>query len=368
MKKVSRNSSLIVYRKLSFFKKYSHKFLFVSFVGIHIPLLGIIAFLLNAGETSISSWHIASLTLALTLVATGATLWLQNELLKPLTLVKSALDDYTEKHKLPQLPNYYEDEAGLIMSKLQNTLEQLQQLLDEKQDLISLLSHDLKSPINQIKGLVSILQQNPEKEESEEYLQLVSSLCDQHASLLSEVVFILKHKEKGKAQQIFEYVNLQTLLKECIQDQQYNHEKKELTFHINSEVNDVYVLVEKIFFRQAIRNLIENAIKFSYQKGRVHIVSTLSGSLLHISIKDEGVGFAPELAPQLFDKFTSQGRKGTFNEPSTGLGLHLTKKIIEQHEGEIEASSEGDGKGATFTIKLRKWKNLMVEANHLSLN
>ncbi|WPP52871.1 sensor histidine kinase [Catalinimonas niigatensis] len=350
-------SRLLVYKKLDFLKKYSLKFLFISFVGIHIPLLGIILYLISVEKNEVTPLEIIILALILTLVATSITLFLLNELLKPLKMIQEGLDQYIQTKQLPDLPEHYQDELGQVMSKLQNTLEQLQHLLDEKHDLIALLSHDLRSPVNQIKGLVALLQDS-EEELQQEYLQVMDGLCTQHATLLSEVLFMLKQEEENTAHKVFEYVDLIKLLDECIQEHHTSLEKKDVSVSLTSSVDNVQVNMERTFFQQAIRNLLENAIKFSFPKGAIDIrVETVSDQL-QIHIRDYGMGFKPEVAHQLFDKFTRQGKKGTFNEPSTGLGLHLTKKIIEQHIGRVEASSEGQGKGATFTIRLTQWKSM----------
>lgn len=355
MKKARTRSNLLVYQKLDFLKKYSLKFLFISFVGIHIPLLGIILYLINMDKDEITPLGIGILTLVLTLVATAITLSLLNELLKPLKMIQAGLDQYIQTKQLPDLPEHYQDELGQVMGKLQNTLKLLQQLLDEKKDLIALISHDLRSPINQIKGLIALLQDS-EEDLQQEYLQMMDSLCTQHATLLNELLFMLKQEEENAAHKIFEYVELTKLLEACIQEQQHHLENKEITVSLTSQVEDVYVNMEKTFFQQAIRNILENAIKFSFPKGTIDIYVESVSDQLQIHVRDYGMGFNPEVAPQLFDKFTRQGKKGTLNEPSVGLGLHLTKKIIEQHIGRIEAKSEGQGKGATFTIRLTQWK------------
>lgn len=363
---MSKRSKLLIYKKLDFLKKYSLKFLFISFVGIHIPLLGIITYLIAANEHEITPVGIGLLTLLLTLLATAVTLFLLNELLKPLKMIQAGLDQYIQTKQLPDLPEHYQDEVGQVMGKLQNTLEELQQLLDEKQDLIALLSHDLRSPVNQIKGLITLLQ-DADEELQQDYLQVMDGLCMQHATLLNEVLFLLKQEEQNTAHKVFEYVDLLKLLEECMHEQQPNLEKKELTVSLTSSLENVYANMERTFFQQAIRNILENAIKFSYPKGTIDIVVGAFSEQLHIHIKDYGVGFKPEIAHQLFDKFTRQGKKGTLNEPTTGLGLHLTKKIVEQHIGRIEANSQGQGKGATFTIRLTQWKTLSMTIDTLSI-
>lgn len=354
---MSKNSKLWVYSRLDFLKKYNLKFLFIAFIGIHIPLIGIIAYLLYADHDKITPLGIGLLTLVLTLLATTITLIVLHELLRPMQLMQKGLEEYSQNKKLPDLPTHYQDEVGQVMAKLQYTLAQFKNLLDEKQDLIALLSHDLRSPVNQIRGLIAIVE-DPSLEEAlrQEYLQAMDDLCNRHASLLSEVLYLLRNEQIEADESLLEETEVLSFLEECIQELQLSMEKKGVTVQLTTALKKVYVPINRTFFQQALRNLLENALKFSFPQGKIEVLIDTTLSHLQIKVKDYGMGFQPELAPQLFEKFTKQGRKGTLNEPSTGLGLHLTKKIIEQHGGYIEARSEGPETGATFTIRLSQWK------------
>ena len=111
-----------VYNKLhavKFLKKsYSLKFLFISFIGIHIPLIGIIIFLLST-DAGLEKSTLIIITLILTLVATASTLFILNSLIKPLIYSKNALQDYISEKKLPNLPTHYKDEVGVLMQLIQ---------------------------------------------------------------------------------------------------------------------------------------------------------------------------------------------------------------------------------------------------------
>ncbi len=126
-------------------KSYTFKFLFIAFLGIHIPLIGLIFFIIFK-PTSISGGSIFILTLLLTLGASALTLLVLNSLLAPLKASKSALVAYLKERKLPDLPTNFQDEAGILMQKVQETIIKLNGLLEEKKDLIGLLSHDLRTP------------------------------------------------------------------------------------------------------------------------------------------------------------------------------------------------------------------------------
>ena len=95
-----------------------------------------------------------------------------------------------------------------------------------------------------------------------------------------------------------------------------------------------------------------NAIKFSSDGKNIFITGKQENDGVCLSVKDEGLGFMQSEIEKLFDRFTSTGKKGTHGEASIGLGLYLSKKMIEKHSGKLVAASEGINKGATFTIML----------------
>ena len=357
------NKDFLLYEKLAFLKRYNLKFLFIAFCGIHIPLLGIITYMSFFGKGAMAPLHMVLLTLVLTLVATALTLFLLNELLKPLKFVRSELEQYLQYQKFPDLPIHFNDEIGTLMASMQVTLEQLQRLLDEKKDMIALLSHDLRSPINQISSMADILKYSYEKDDpQQEYIQTIETLCTQHSSLLDDLLALLKQEETKLSAEQFQETDISALLEVCIQDQQNNLKAKDLTICLEDEIKGISLMAEQRLFRQAIQNILQNAIKFSYPGNKIEIKVSTREEYLLIEIKDYGLGFEPSVASELFDRFTQHGRKGTHKEPSTGLGLHLTKKIIEQHKGQIEAYSAGPEEGSTFTITLTQWQRQKVIA------
>jgi len=123
----------IVYHQLSRVPiiryNYSLKFLFVAFIGIQIPLVGIIAYALSSPESLFSSKIIIITTLIFTLLSTAVTLYVLNKLLAPLLMTDKALKDYMNDGLIPNLPTDYKDEAGKLMVLIQNTISHLNQLV-----------------------------------------------------------------------------------------------------------------------------------------------------------------------------------------------------------------------------------------------
>ncbi|HKL03526.1 MAG TPA: hypothetical protein VJ911_07615, partial [Cryomorphaceae bacterium] len=153
---MSKPQKLTLYAALSqisFLKKsYALKFLFVAFIGTHIPLLGLVGYFAFQPQT-IEPMRIILVAVGLTLLAAGITLFVLHRLLNPLLQTKQALSNYISKKKLPNLPGMYTDEAGMLMKYTQQTLSKLHDHIEEKTDLASMLSHELRTPFTQCLGI-----------------------------------------------------------------------------------------------------------------------------------------------------------------------------------------------------------------------
>jgi hypothetical protein len=139
--------------EIGFLKKnYSLKFLFVAFIGIHIPL--IIITLISATDIfTFNKMYVLLAILFATLAASALTLFFLNKLLWPLREAKNALTKYVFEKEIPQLPIQFEDEAGILLRELQYTIEHLDYLIEEKKDVATILSNDIREPFEQFFNL-----------------------------------------------------------------------------------------------------------------------------------------------------------------------------------------------------------------------
>ncbi|MGH7227200.1 MAG: sensor histidine kinase, partial [Gemmataceae bacterium] len=126
---------------------------------------------------------------------------------------------------------------------------------------------------------------------------------------------------------------------------------KQQTIAVSAPPNTV-TMCDTDRVREAIDNLISNAIKYSPIGGRISVVVSHKDSNIAVRVTDEGAGLSPEDLGRLFGRFQRLSAKPTAGESSTGLGLSIVKRIVDMHGGEITADSDGPGKGSTFTITL----------------
>ena len=331
-------------------KSYTFKFLFIAFLGIHIPLIGLIVFILFRPE-GLSAYTVLGLTLVLTLAATGVTLFILNGLLQPLRKSRQALQEYTQRRTLPTLPTQFADEAGQLMQHLQFTLTELNDLLEEKKDLTALLSHDLRIPLQNVKTLSRHLQQPTDPEEVQEIAGMIRESAEEQAKLLEEILTILRQEHLFYAGMQNQKVKTEDLVAEVFDSFKNLAADKNITLQAQVQYTGA-VEVQPELFRQVLKNLVSNAIKFSHPGTAVVVRVYQKENKTFFEVEDAGLGFEPAVAERLFDRFTKSGRKGTAGEPSTGIGLYLSRKIIKHHKGQLVACSKGAGTGATFSICL----------------
>ena len=332
-------------------KSYTFKFLFIAFLGIHIPLIGLVLFVLFRPD-GISAASVLLLTLLLTLAATGITLFILNGLLAPLRKSSAALQGYMAARTMPQLPTHYPDEAGRLMQDIQFTLTELNDLLEEKKDLTGLLSHDLRIPVQNVKMFATQLATGVANEdEVKEYAQIILESTQEQTQLLEEVLSILRQDHLFHTENINAQTNARTLVDEALASFEGIAASKNIRIVPEFDYTGT-VAVQPELFKQVLKNLMSNAVKFSYPGSEVKVKVHRTGSITNIDVIDSGMGFEPQVAERLFDRFTKNGRKGTSGENSTGIGLYLSRKIMKHHKGDLLASSEGAGKGSTFRICL----------------
>ncbi|HET8828942.1 MAG TPA: HAMP domain-containing sensor histidine kinase [Pelobium sp.] len=344
----------LIYRRLSQVPivkhNYSLKFLFVAFVGIHIPLIGIIVYSLTNSSSYFSAKVIIITALIFTLLSTTVTLYFLNKLLAPLLMSDKALKDYIDTGVIPSLPINYSDEAGKLMALVQETIQHLNKLANDKQEITTLVSHNLRTPLNQIVGFCELIKIDTDN--LKEYVDKIESVTKLQLRNLSDLLSQLM--ETGtplSAKQHLSY-DLNLFLSEEIENAIDLLKAKNLNLSLNLTEELLITDKSKNNLSLVFQNLISNAVKFSYPNGEVSISTRKNDDKFEIEVKDEGIGFSKQYQRNLFKDARNTGRKGTNNEPSVGLGLHLSKKIIEQAGGNLTAFSEGDGKGSSFKITL----------------
>lgn len=337
--------------KIGFLKKsYAFKFLFVAFIGIHIPLIGILFFVLYF-ENSIPATSVLVFSLIMTLLATAITLLVLNQLIKPIAIASKSLNDYRNERKLSVLPTDYSDEAGLLMSNIQESIFEAESFINEKQDLIYMLSHDLKNFAGNPQGLAKLIIEEKPSESIKELAELICESTNLQFRYIENFIKLLDEQDQvvkinPEPRKIL-FTDVLDLVNEQVEQRLID---KNISLSVSIETEETKLKIDEGLLIQVLVNLISNAVKFSYFDSEIKLRVFTENKCLVITVSDNGIGFSQHQIEELFKKFTKMSRLGTANESSTGIGLYLCKKIIERNKGKLTASSEGTNKGAEFKI------------------
>ncbi len=336
---------------INFLNKYVYKVIFVSTIGIFIPFFGFFIYFLNLDPAAIDQLNVIYVLLALTLFSTILTIGLMNRLTNPISLAQLELHKYIKTKEIPELPTHYQDEIGLILKDLKRRAIAINKLVTEKNDFMAMLSHDLRSPMVSIIGLLKLIKDNPDQTQAGYYCDKAEEFGYHQLKLMEAILSLLNEENQGTESPKKVKINLSKFLAESLDQFELTLKNKQLEIFKDIPTH-IQVHVEPYSFSQVITNLLHNAIKFSRKGDQIELLASNGGDQVKISVKDNGIGFNLENPSVLFDRFTKERKRGTLGEPTNGLGLYLSKKIIEKHEGKIQATSAGNNKGAIFEVSL----------------
>lgn len=234
---------------------------------------------------------------------------------------------------------------------LQKRNVKLAELNKEKDNLMSIVAHDLKSPLNSISSLVDLSEMVGNlNDEQEKYLTLIKKASAGGMGLIQDLLDTNAFENEETIR--FAQFEINTFLKSKINARQLEADIKQITvFHLYSD-NKLYLETDTLYLSRILDNLLSNAIKYSYEGKCVYIGAQKTvDKKVNIFVKDEGQGFSIEDKKHLFKKFRRLSAQPTNGEVSHGLGLAIVKTLVDRLGGEIELNSE-KGQGSEFVIKL----------------
>jgi signal transduction histidine kinase len=264
---------------------------------------------------------------------------------------EALLDQSDYLHEANQAITQMHEQVQKQKDEILHKNDELLNLNNEKNNLIGIVAHDLKSPLNQMKGLLSIIKLTSKSldEETAQYVEMMESSTNRLTDMIGKILDV----EAIDAKQVnltMESVPLSDVIRSLIERFQLLARQKNIALFSTIE-KDINVFADRLYTEQVFENLISNAIKFSPVNKKIFVnVSQHNGKVIG-EIKDEGPGLSEDDKKKLFGKYQKLSARPTGNEISTGLGLSIVKKFVDAMNGEIWCESEV-GKGASFFVKL----------------
>jgi signal transduction histidine kinase/DNA-binding response OmpR family regulator len=243
-------------------------------------------------------------------------------------------------------------ELYLSIAKRANELIEIRQLDRMKSEFISTVSHELRTPLTSIGGYVKLISAGdagPITDTQQEFLSIIETNVDRLTGLINDILDVEK-LESGKFQLLKEPQDLKSILRECRESLLLLAHQKGLELRLRIPDRIASVLGERARLVQIFNNLISNAIKYT-TTGFVEIEIVPKGYAVLVRIRDSGIGMTPDEQNKLFQKFYRTDAGLASKEKGTGLGLLITRGLVEAHGGTISVES-GAGKGSVFTVSL----------------
>ncbi|HPN38015.1 MAG TPA: PAS domain-containing sensor histidine kinase [Melioribacteraceae bacterium] len=271
---------------------------------------------------------------------------------------RGILRDITEtKRAEGQLKNYVKELAKVNKQLLENE-EELKNINKAKDRLFSIIAHDLRSPFTGLIGFSDYLVEDIDdltKVEIKTYAKKINEASKNIYNLL-ENLLEWSRIERGSIIPEFEEFDVNAVIESAIYILRANASNKEINI-INNINKALYVYADQNMISSVIRNILSNAIKFTYQGKSIFINGIKKEKEIEIIIKDEGKGMEEKTRAMLFNPMMHVTELGTQNEKGSGLGLIICKELVEKNGGKIECESEL-GKGSSFKVVLQRAKTI----------
>lgn len=241
------------------------------------------------------------------------------------------------------------DEIGQIASSFNYMASTLEQLENMRAEFVSDISHELRTPMTSISGFISgILDGTIPPEREKEYLQIVYNESKRLAKLTNDMLDMSKMTSAEYQLDITEF-DINELVRLCIIQLEQKISDKRLELDVTMPEGKVMVLADKGSIQRVIINILDNAVKFSFEDTTMKIVVNKKATKAYISIGNLGVGIEDKDINNIFDRFFKTDKSRTNNKSGAGLGLSLAKNIMNLHNQEIWVESVPTGKNSKFT-------------------
>lgn len=253
--------------------------------------------------------------------------------------------DFTERKQA-------EDERAQLLVREQNARTQAETANRMKDEFLATLSHELRSPLNAMLGWLRLLNTRKfDEKTTAKAMETIERSARAQAQLVEDLLDVSRIIQ-GKVRLNVRPVELVTVIEAALDTVRPAAEAKEIRLQTIFDSTGGLVAGDSDRLQQIVWNLLSNAVKFTLKGGQVQVCLERVNSHVEIAVSDTGLGIKPEFLPFVFDRFRQADSSIARTYTGLGIGLAIVRHLVELHGGSVRAQSEGEGKGATFTIKL----------------
>ena len=247
-----------------------------------------------------------------------------------------------------------------MRQRLKESEEEKEKYDRENKELISNISHDLKTPITTVKGYVEGIMDGvadtPEK--MDRYIKTIYNKANDMDRLINELTFYSKI-DTNRIPYTFNKINVAEYFEDCAEEVCLDLEERGIQFTYENRVDrNTVIIADAEQMKRVINNIIGNSVKYiDKPKGKIQLRITDAGDFIQVELEDNGKGIAARDLPSIFDRFYRTDASRNSAQGGSGIGLSIVRKIIEDHGGKIWASSQL-GRGTTLYFVIRKYQEV----------
>ena len=307
--------------------------------------------------------------LILVLTASVLMFWIYRSVKLPLKRMQVAAKNIKEGNLDFELRAQGNDELGQLCRDMEDMRRRLKDTAEEKlaydrenKELISNISHDLKTPVTTIKGyaegIMDGVADTPEK--VDKYIRTIYNKASEMDLLINELTLYSKI-DTNRIPYNFDILSVNEYFNDCAEDLSVELESKNVEFgYFNYVTPDVRVIADAEQMKRVIHNIVNNSLKYmDKDKSKINLRVKDVGDFIQVEIEDNGKGIAAKDLPNIFDRFYRTDASRNSSKGGSGIGLSIVKKIIEEHGGKIWATSR-EHTGTTMYFVLRKYQEVPV--------
>jgi len=244
--------------------------------------------------------------------------------------------------------------VGFDVTEIMRTRQELEEADRMKDEFLAMLGHELRNPLAAMVSAVAIVRRNGAKEDTREWVANVMDRQTRQMARLVDDLLEVSRIRQGHIKLKREIFHLTQAMSSAVETVHEQVESRHQTLTTENDNPSLQLEGDSARVTQILTNLLHNASKYTPQGGRILMtvqIDSVAGEVV-LRVADNGVGLEAELLPRVFDLFTQGKRTLDRSEGGLGVGLALVKRLVEMHHGSIAASSDGPGRGATFTLRL----------------
>lgn len=270
---------------------------------------------------------------------------------KDLKYINRHIEEAREGYKHDQIPEKGFEELRAMTENYNKTIARLMQIDTSRQEFVSNVSHELKTPITSMKVLADSLIQNEAADLPmyKEFMTDIIAEIDRESQIITDLLTLVK-TDKDTGQVEFKETDINEMLEVIIKRVMPIAQARGIEISYEKH-RDVSASVDEVKLALAFSNIIENAVKYNVDNGWVKVSLNADHKNFHVKVSDSGVGIPDDCKDKVFERFYRVDKARSRDTGGTGLGLSITRNIIRMHGGSIKLYSES-GAGTTFTIKV----------------